>query len=194
MAVFPGDAPFKEEFSLHMKRGDNLTLSKIETTVHLGAHTDAPSHYSLQGESMESRDLHYYMGPAQVIEIKNVTGGRILPHHIEGVTLTAERVLFKTMSYRNPYLWNENFMALSSQLVQYLADKKVKLVGIDTPSIDPARDEKLESHQEIFKQDMAILEGIVLEHVPEGVYNLIALPLKIEGADASPVRAILLKT
>lgn len=193
IAVFPGDTLFQEEFLMDMHNGDNLTLSKITTTVHLGAHTDAPSHYSASGQSMESRNLNFYIGRAQVIEVKLPRNSRMAISDIAHTKITAERILFKTNSYPDPNIWNSDFVSLSSELVNYLAEKKVILIGIDTPSIDPSDDKILESHNAVFKNDMAILEGIVLDHVAEGIYELIALPLKIAGADATPVRAVLLK-
>jgi arylformamidase len=191
MAVFPGDTPFSEEFLMSTDHGQHLTLSKITTTVHLGAHTDAPNHYAPRSGSIETRSLEYYLGAAQVIEVLLPRGSRIQVADLKNKTIWAPRVLFKTQSFPDPYQWNDDFNALSAELIHYLHQKKVILVGIDTPSIDPAKDTTLESHLAVHAHDMAILEGIVLDHVKEGVYELIALPLKIEGADASPVRAIL---
>ncbi|MES3036698.1 MAG: cyclase family protein [Bdellovibrionota bacterium] len=193
MAVFPGDIPFSQEFAMNMINGDHLTLSSIKTTVHLGAHTDAPNHYSKDGAAIENRSLDYYLGPAQVIEVKCRMGQRITVSDVVGKNISAARVLFKTNSFPDPYKWNSDFMSLSEELVNYLAEQKVKLVGIDTPSIDLSEDKILQSHHAVAKNDMAILEGIVLSRVDEGIYQLIALPLKIEGADATPVRAVLLK-
>lgn len=193
LAVFPGDTPFKEEFLMSTDKGQHITLSKITTTVHLGAHTDAPNHYAPQSESMESRSLDFYIGKAQVIEVKVARGHRIKVSDLHGQQILAPRVLFKTLSFPDPYKWNDDFNSLSAELVQYLADQQVKLVGIDTPSIDLAKDQILESHQCVHQNNMAILEGVILDHASPGLYELIALPLKIEGADASPVRAILRK-
>ena len=191
IAVFPGDTAFAQEFSMSTDKGDHLTLSKIATTVHLGAHTDAPNHYAKGAESIETRSLDYYLGPAQVIEVETRPHKRIQIQDLKGQVLQAERILFKTRSFPDPYHWNNDFMALSAELIHYLHKNKVKLVGIDTPSIDLAQDRALESHMAVSQNNMAILEGIVLNHVDEGVYELIALPLKIQGADATPVRAIL---
>ena len=193
IAVFPGDTPFQEDFLMSTDKGELLTLSKITTTVHLGAHTDAPNHYAASAEGIHSRSLDYYLGPAQVIEVQIPRGQRIQISDLKGQKILAERVLFKTLSFPNPYEWNWDFNSLSAELVDYLASQKVRLVGIDTPSVDLAKDKVLESHMCVHKNNMAILEGIVLEQVPEGIYELIALPLKIEGADATPVRAILRK-
>lgn len=177
---------------MDMKKGNNLTLSSIKTTVHVGAHVDAPNHYSAAGASIEKRDLKYYLGPTQVIAVNLPQGTRILPQHLAGKAVAAPRILFKTDSFRDPNRWKGDFVALSGELIDFLATKGVQLVGIDTPSIDPADDKVLESHQAVLRHDMAILEGVVLTNVAEGLYELIALPLRIEGADASPVRAVLL--
>ena len=191
-AVFPGDVPFTRRVELDMTHGSNFTLSSIHTTVHVGAHTDAPSHYQKNGVTIESRALDYYLGDCQVIAVEIPRGERILPEHLTHARIQAPRVLFKTGSFADPNRWVPDFNSLSPSLVHFLADKGVRLVGIDTPSIDPSADKELHSHHAVQERDLAILEGILLGEVPEGVYQLIALPLRIEGADASPVRAILL--
>lgn len=194
IAVFPGDTLFEERFLMDISRGDNLTLSSITTTVHLGAHTDAPSHYHRDGETLEKRKLQAYLGRAQVIEVQCPRGARISVADLRGVEIQAPRVLFKTNSFPNPNQWNNDFVALSPELVKHLASQKVILIGIDTPSVDLSEDKELLSHHQIYEHNMAILEGIVLQEVSPGLYDLVALPLRIKGADASPVRAILLKS
>ena len=120
-----------------------------------------------------------------------------LKRHLFTLDLQSEinspRVLLKTGSFPNPNQWNNDFNALSKSLVESLVEKGVKLIGIDTPSVDLADDKELECHNLIYENDLAILEGIILSHVEPGHYQLIALPLNLEGADASPVRAILIK-
>lgn len=190
-AVFPGDTKYENSYVMAFERGDNLSLSKIQTTVHLGAHADAPSHYHPGGVSIEARDLKLYLGKAQVISIPRQMGRRISVSDIN-VSIQAPRVLFKTLSFPDPDNWNNDFMALSIEVIQHLVKNGVKLVGIDTPSVDLADDKVLEVHNEIYRSNLAILEGVVLDAVPEGVYELVALPLKLKGAEASPLRAILL--
>lgn len=191
IAVFPGDTPFKSEYLMQTSEGDFLTLSKFSSTVHLGAHTDAPNHYAKDKEGISDRSLDYYLGPAQVIRLEIPRDTRITPEHLKNKKIVAPRVLFYTGSFPNPDQWTNDFCALSAATIDWLHSNQVKLVGIDTPSIDLANDKVLESHTAVHKNNMAILEGIVLTEVPEGLYELIALPLKIKGADASPVRAIL---
>lgn len=192
IAVFPGDVSFSRKESLSFDQGHNLRLSAMNTTLHLGAHTDAPSHYHRHGITMEKRDLRFYVGDCQVIESICPRGERIKPEHLQS-EINSSRILLKTQSFPNPNDWNNDFNSLSKELVETLVQKEVKLVGIDTPSVDPADDKNLECHNLIYQNDMAILEGIILDHVEPGHYQLIALPLKLEGADASPVRAILIQ-
>jgi len=192
MAVFPGDTKFSRKELLSFDQGHNLVLSSIESTVHLGAHTDSPSHYSSEGRSIEKVDLKRYLGPAQVIEVKIPRGERIKKEHFSE-EIKAPRILFKTGSFPDPYSWNADFNSLSPELIDYLNEQGVKLVGIDTPSVDTSDDKELLSHNKIYFYNLSILEGIVLNNVEPGLYDLVALPLPIAGGDASPVRAILLK-
>ena len=192
-AVFPGDKTFERKVAMDFDKGHHFGLSSIDTTVHIGAHTDAPNHYHQDGSGIEKRNLELYMGKCQVLEVALKPGERILPHHIEQYDINTTRVLFKTNSFTDPNLWHDNFNSLSPELVDFLGQKGVKLVGIDTPSVDPSTDKDLLSHKAIYKADMAVLEGILLEKVDAGEYILMALPLKLKDADASPVRAILLK-
>lgn len=172
-----------------MAEGANLELSAITTTVHVGAHTDAPSHYVLGGQGIAERDLGRYYGPVQVVDAPGV--GRILPSEVPEIS--APRVLFRTGSFPDPDNFNTDFRSLSPALVVALAQQGVVLVGLDTPSVDPFESKALEAHNAIARADMAILEGVVLEHVEPGLYTLVAFPLKLAGADASPVRAVLIR-
>ncbi len=190
IAVFPGDTRFEREIAMSFKEGQHLDLSSIKTTLHVGAHTDAPSHYHADGKTIEERSLTHYLGSCQVIEVKG-NPWRILPGDLHD-EIKAPRILFKTNSFPDPDKWQDDFSALSPELIHLLHSKKVILVGIDTPSVDPAKDKTLAAHKAIHECDMAILEGIVLTDVQPGLYQLIALPLRIEGGDASPVRAILI--
>ena len=114
---------------------------------------------------------------------------RIYPHHLQN-DINAPRVLFRTDTFPDPRNWNNDFAALSPELVDHLAAKGVVLIGIDTPSVDPADSKTLDSHQQLLRHDMRVLENLVLDDVPAGDYELIALPLKLQGACASPVRAV----
>jgi len=191
LQVWPGDTPFVQTVNLDMKAGANLTLSDIRTTVHVGAHTDAPSHYVAAGEDIAQRRLELYLGRCAVIGVDVAHGERIMPRHIDGRIIEAPRVLFRTGTFPDPRAWNDDFASLSPELVDALHERGVVLIGIDTPSVDPFDSKALEAHNAFARHDMAILEGIVLDAVPDGEYELIALPLRLLRADASPVRAIL---
>ncbi len=193
LKVWPGDTPPSREVLLDMHRGDNITLSTLRGTVHLGAHADAPSHYSADGETIERRSLDLYLGPCQVVRVNVAHGQRIMPGDVHA-DLRGPRVLLATGTFPNPRDFNEDFAALSVELIDLLHSRGVRLVGLDTPSVDLFSSKDLPAHKRILAYDMAILEGLVLSDVPEGLYELIALPLKLAGFDASPVRAILRTT
>ena len=191
LAVWPGDQPLERAVALSFSGGDHLELSALKATVHLGAHTDAPIHYHRDGVDIAERDPAIYVGPAQVVTVDIGRGKRIQPEHLKLDEIEAPRVLLKTSTYPDPNNFNEDFASLSPELVDLLAQQGVKLIGIDTPSVDLFSDKELLSHNAIYKNDMAILEGVILEHVPDGIYWLMAQPLPLEAFDASPVRALL---
>lgn len=191
IAVWPGDVPFSYQRSLDIREGSNITLGDLRATLHLGAHADAPCHYRATGGGIGERSLHPYYGPCQVIAVDLPRGARIEPRLIQ-TEIIAPRVLFRTGSYPDPRRFNEDFNSLSAPLIEFLHTRGVILVGIDTPSIDPCADKRLEAHQAVAERDLAVLEGLVLGTAPPGLYTLIALPLKIMEGDASPVRAVLL--
>jgi arylformamidase len=190
LAVWPGDTPARREVLLDIARGDNLTLSTLHATVHLGAHADAPSHYGRDAATIERLSLERYVGPCQVLRPAAARGERLGVRALPP-TLAAPRVLFATGTYPEPTRFDSDFAALAPELCAELHARGVMLVGIDTPSVDLFDSKDLPAHQACLRHDLAILEGLVLEGVPEGIYELIALPLKLEGFDASPVRAIL---
>lgn len=190
LAVWPGDTPPTRQVLLDMARGDVVTLSTLNATVHLGAHADAPSHYGKSAPSIESRSLDLYLGRCEVIRVVAERGRRIGTEVLPARRLE-QRVLFATGTLVDSQRWNEDFAAFEPALVDELAAQGVRLVGIDTPSVDLFSSKDLPAHQAFLRNDMAILEGLVLKDVPAGTYELIALPLKLVGFDASPVRAVL---
>ncbi len=193
LKVFPGDTPPQREVLMDMKRGDAITLSTLRSTVHVGAHVDAPSHYGVDGRTIDEQPLELYIGLCQVVHIHARRGSRLEIDDIRA-PIKAERVLLRTGTFPDTTVWSADFAAMSPALVDHLHTQGVKLVGIDTPSVDTSDSKDLPAHQRFLANDMAIMEGIVLDDVPEGMYELIALPLKLVGFDGSPVRAILRKT
>ena len=190
-AVFPGDIVYRRKVSHDLKKGDHLTLSSIETTLHVGAHVDAPNHFSRDGLSIDQVDLRKYLGPSQVALLKKEPNCLIEPADLSSISFEAPRLLLKTGSCPDPLHYNTDFVALSARSVEFLAKRGIVLLGIDTPSIDPSFSKDLPAHRATLASQMAILEGLYLNHVEEGLYELVALPLRIKDADGSPVRAIL---
>lgn len=190
LAVWPGDTAPTREVLLDMARGQHLTLSTLHATVHLGAHADAPSHYGHPAPAIHERPLQHYLGRCQVMRVCVPRGGRVSVAMLNA-PIQAERVLLCTATFPDPCAWNADFAGLEPALIDFLHERSVRLVGIDTPSVDLSDSQDLPAHQRLLACDMGVLEGLVLEHVPEGMYELIALPLPLVGFDASPVRAIL---
>lgn len=190
LGVWPGDTATTREILLDQRAGATVTLSTLRATVHLGAHADAPNHYGVGAAAIEQRSLDFYLGPCQVLRVPTTRGTRVRPEQITQ-KITTPRILLATGTFDDPENWNNDFAALSPELVDSLHQRGVRLIGLDTPSVDLMDSKDLPAHKRFLANDMAILEGLILRDVPEGEYELIALPLPLEGFDASPVRAIL---
>ncbi len=190
LAVWPGDTAPSRDVLCDLARGDTVTLSTLRATVHLGTHADAPSHYALKGRTIEHQPLDRYLGPAQLIDCPVANNSRVTPAELRD-TPNRPRVILRTGTYPDPTNFNQDFAGLSVELIEFLASSGVITIAVDTPSVDLFSSKDLPAHHACFRHDLAIIEGLVLEGVPTGHYELIALPLKLEGFDASPVRAIL---
>ncbi len=190
-AVFPGDTPLTRSVQLQVERGDPVTLSSLHSTVHVGAHIDGPNHYAPGAPGVESWLLERCIGPCQVVHVHIERGEHITAGHLRGALIDQPRVLLRTDTQPDWRVFNADFAALTPEAVGHLHAAGVELVGIDTPSVDAADSTELPSHARCRAHGMTILEGVRLEDVPEGTYELIAAPLKLVGFDASPVRAVL---
>lgn len=189
-AVFPGDTPLSREVLLDIKDGAALTLSTMHGTVHLGAHADGANHYGTDAPSIDAMPLEHYLGVCEVIECEPARGRRLAVDDLRQ-PVDAPRVLLKTGTWPDHDEFNPDFAGLSVELVEHLASRGVITVGVDTPSVDQSDSKDLPAHRTILKHKIAIIEGLDLSRVPPGGYELIALPLKLVGFDASPVRAVL---
>lgn len=189
--VFPGDTPFSQHWSTEIGPGCPVNVSRLTLSPHIGAHADAPLHYDPQGEAVGALDLSPYLGPCRVIHAIGVTPLILWDHLKHALPGLPPRVLVRTYTRMPIDAWDAELAAFAPETVQRLADAGVQLIGIDTASIDPASSKALDSHQVIRRRHMRVLENLVLDDVPEGDYELIALPLKLMSADASPVRAVL---
>jgi arylformamidase len=189
-AVWPGDVSLQRDVQVKFEKGMNFELSSLTSTVHIGAHADAPSHYVADAPTIEAVDLSPYLGPCVVVATENKP--LIEPSDCEvAIKSGAKRILFKTSSFPDPNQFNESFTSFSPEAMTQMGQAGVLLIGIDTPSIDPFSSKELPCHQLIYQFGMRNLEGLDLRQVEPGSYELIALPLKLAGFDASPVRAIL---
>lgn len=193
LPVWPGDTSFEIQTTWKMDENCPVQVSRLTLSTHSGTHADAPSHYNDKGASMEEVALSPYLGECLVLhasEGMNAVSFNDLSLSIEPPETLPPRLLIKTFERFPHSNWPE-FRGIDPELIHELAGKGIQLIGTDAPSIDPESSKTMDAHKAVQNAGMAILEGLVLEDVPEGRYELIALPLKIQGADASPVRAIL---
>lgn len=187
--VWPGDTAFVQAGTWGMVDGSPVNVSALTMSTHTGAHADAPLHYAAEAPDIASVDLAPYLGECLVVDAR---GARplIQPEHLPDLS-GAERVLFRTFAVFPHDEWAAETTAIAPETIDALAAAGVRLVGLDGPSIDPQTSKTMDAHLAVLRHDMRVLEGLVLDAVPAGRYELIALPLAIVGGDASPVRAVL---
>lgn len=191
MAFFPGDAPCEVTQTFSIGPGCPVNVTEISFSTHCGAHADAPLHYDENGASIDQLDLNDFIGPARVIDARG-KGPLCLPEEIAGqLQGVPERVLLRLEEKLDPMVWPEGFRSLAPETIELLVASGVRLVGVDVPSVDPETSKDLPSHMAARRADLRILENLVLAGVKPGDYELIALPLRLEGLDAAPVRAVL---
>jgi len=187
--VFPGDTPFSFEWKWDLSAGSSCNVATVTTSPHVGTHADAPLHFLSDGTSIGEVDLLPYVGPCIVVE--GPSEGQILQSHLADIDFSeTPRVLLKTHG-RSDTSFPARFVTLSTEAVDHLANSGALLVGLDTPSMDPPASKSLEAHHALGRAGIAILENLTLAQVEPGRYELIALPLRWTGLDASPVRAVL---
>ena len=190
--VFPGDTPFEQHWSWTIGADGPVNVATLRLSPHTGAHADAPLHYDPQGEPVGALALEPYLGRCRVIHAVGCAPLVRWEHLAHAVDATLPpRVLVRTYAQAPVDTWDPALAAFAPETVERLADLGVLLVGIDTASIDPADSKTLPSHQVVRRRGLHVLENLLLDGVPEGDYELIALPLKLTTADASPVRAVL---
>lgn len=188
--VWPGDTPFSVWTTSSLEKGDAANVVAVTTTLHLGSHADAPLHTEPRGDGIAALDLAPFLGPCRVLEVPAVP--LVTPRHLAALEEDdPRRLLLKTGSVPDRTVFPDRFTALSPEAAALLVERGMLLVGLDTPSVDPLESDDLPAHHALSRAGVAILEGLSLDGVPEGRYELIALPLKLAGLDASPVRAVL---
>lgn len=187
---WPGDTPYVFDLAWTKEQSGSVNVGRLEMSTHTGTHIDAPFHFDNEGNKVINLPLDLYTGPALVID---VTGDlEITSESIEGkIKSGLKRVIFKTTCWNDRTVFPEKIVPLSPEVVPYLKKQGVGLIGVDMPSVDPLDSKELLAHHALHKHNIHILEGLVLDEVPEGDYELIALPLPLQDGDGSPVRAIL---
>lgn len=189
--VWPGDTAYQSNRLWQMDEQCPVNVGAVTLSTHTGTHADAPVHYDAEGKSMERVDLTPYLGRCFLIDA-TASEGLVRPEHIiEQLPDVVERVLFRTFNLFPHDQWVSDFTAIDAATIDLLASRGARLIGVDSPSLDPETSKELNAHHAVRRHGMAILEGLVLDNVPEGEYELIALPLKLDKMDASPVRALL---
>jgi arylformamidase len=192
LVSYPGDPVVRIERTSTISQDDaKLNLSKYSFGSHAGTHIDAPLHLIENGASVDELPLEMLMGRARVVEI---TAPRIDEATLQEFDFTADmRVLFKT---RNSYLWGRNefvqdYVYITHDAARFLIKEGIKLVGIDYLSVEKFESENLETHIELLSAGTIIIEGLNLREVEPGDYELICLPLKVQGGDGAPARVVL---
>ena len=189
LPVWPGDTAFAFERSWRMEDGSPVNVGRMTMSTHSGTHGDAPLHYAADAADIASVGLDPYLGECLVVDARGAIGAveiADLPG-IDGV----DRVLLRTFEAFPHDRWDSAFTAIAPETIRWLAAQGVRLIGTDAPSVDPQESKTMDAHRAVLAADMRILEGLVLDAVPPGRYELIALPLKIAGGDAGLCRAIL---
>jgi arylformamidase len=188
--LFPGDTAYSQRWTARIDPRCPVNISAITMSPHTGAHADAPLHYGDGEPAIGELDLTPYLGNCRVIHAIGC-GTLVQIEHLQHAALNLPpRVLVRTC-LTAPTSWSPDFAAFAPSTIEWLANQGVMLVGIDSQSVDPADSKSLDSHHALLRLNLRVLENLVLDNVPEGDYELIALPLKLTTADASPVRAVL---
>ncbi|MGW6191918.1 arylformamidase [Bacillus cereus] len=190
IATWPGDTPFSYEVSWAKKDSGSVNVGKLTMSIHTGTHIDAPFHFDNDGKKVLDLDIQVYVGIARVIDVSGIEsiGKKELERfNLEGV----ERLLLRTSSHGKAQEFPEEIPYLCADIADFLSSKGIRLIGVDVPSVDPLDDKELTAHHQLFKHGIHILENVVLDHVADGDYELIALPLALTDADGSPVRAVI---
>ncbi len=188
--LFPGDTAYSQQWTARIGPGCPVNLSAITMSPHIGAHADAPLHYGAGAPPIGAVPLEPYLGPCRVIHAIDCGPLVRLEHLLHAVEGIPPRVLVRTCA-KAPTAWSPRFASFAPETIAWLASLGITLVGIDSQSVDPADSKTLDAHQLLLRHDLRVLENLVLDDVPAGDYELIALPLKLATADASPVRAVL---
>lgn len=191
LAVYPGILPFRLRWEREIRRGESANVSTFEVGAHAGTHLDAPLHFLADGASIDQLDLGSLIRPCQVVQVGQ---GAITPEQLAALGIDRDAVLFRSplSDQGTPQVFDPEFASFTPSAAEWLVARGIRLVGLDSWSVDPYKDADKGAHHTLLGAGVAILECLWLQDVKPGYYTLIALPLRIAGAEASPVRAVLL--
>ncbi|MFL0582550.1 arylformamidase [Solibacillus silvestris] len=191
MPNWPGDTPFSFEVGYTKQQTGSVNIGRMTTSLHTGTHADAPFHFNSEAETIEQLDVNVYIGDCVIVDCigqEMVTAQSLAPVDFR----SAKRVLLKTVEQPSAS-FPETIPVIHPNVAPFLKERGVILLGIDNPSVDPLDSKEVLAHHKLYEHGIHILEGLDLGHVQQGLYELIALPLKIAGADGAPVRAVVRK-
>jgi len=187
---WPGDTPFSYDLSFTKEQTGSVNIGKITTSLHTGTHVDAPFHFDSGGRTIDELPLDDFIGIARVLDVSH--GDEVTVDHLTGLDFNEfDQILLRTSLPNKPERFPNKIPQLHPDLAPFLRERGIKLLGVDLPSVDQTESKELLTHHALHREGIQILENIMLDHVPEGLYRLIALPLPIVGADGSPVRAVI---
>ncbi|TQR10984.1 arylformamidase [Psychrobacillus soli] len=190
ISTWPGDTPFQFEFAYTKEQTGSVNMGRFTTSVHTGTHADAPFHFDNNAPTIEQLDVNIYIGRAKVVDViglESIGREELQVFDLDGV----ERLLLKTAKTVSVERFPTQIPVLKENIGEFLQEKGIFLVGVDHPSVDALDDKQLPAHHALYRHGVHILENLFLQDVTPGDYELIALPLKIQGADGSPVRAVI---
>lgn len=190
VAPWPGDTPYSFHLNWRMTDGAPVNLGEVRMGVHMGSHADAPFHFDPEGEGMGETALDAYLGAARVIDVSGkevIYREDLADYDLSGIG----RILLRTNGWSNSQVFPDTIPVLHTDVPAWLHEQGIVLLGVDVPSVDPLDSKDLPNHHSLNRYGIRILESLSLADVPEGVYELIALPMKLMGADGAPIRAIL---
>ncbi|WP_144511659.1 arylformamidase [Bacillus sp. FJAT-22090] len=190
IGTWPGDTPFQFELAYSKKQTGSVNIGRFTTSMHTGTHADAPFHFDDDAPTIEQLDVNIYIGTAKVVDVtglKSIGREELQAFELDGV----ERLLLKTTNIVNVERFPKQVPEFKEDIGAFLQEKGIFLIGVDQPSVDALDSKEMSAHHSLYQHGVHILENLLLQDVMPGDYELIALPLKIQGADGSPVRAVL---
>jgi arylformamidase len=191
LAVWPGDTEFDYELTWKRSAGATVNVGAIRMSTHCGTHIDAPFHFDQTGQKVDELSLATFIGKAIVVHVRgeqNISR-KMLSRELQGVT----RLLLRTDAWADPHVFPRSIPVIDGEVPDWLGSQGIVLLGVDVPSVDDLNSKELPNHHSLARNRIAILESLNLRGVEEGVYDLVATPLKVVCADAAPVRAVLIR-